>query len=313
MHPTYLALRRIAQFATRQHGLVSREQARRCGLSDRQIDLRLRTGQLVTHRPGILGMAGVPPSWEQTVHGAVLAAAPDGMACGPTAARLWPLHPCPPADSVHILTPSSARRTRRVGIVGHRSALVVAGDRSHRHGMAVTSPARTIVDCAGLLGPDRTGSALDDALRRSLVSLETVRQTAARLAVPGRKHRTVMAAVLSARLPGYDPGDSDLEVQALTRIHRAGLDVPVQQHPVDAGGRRLHIDLAYPSLMIGIELDGWEWHRHRTSFDRDRRRISWLTTAGWAMLVPTSATIDDLVPQLEILIPARRSAIRPSA
>ncbi len=302
------AHRRLARLTARQHGLFTRTQARECGLTDRQVDRRLRNGLYVPHRTGVLLVAGVPPSWEQSVQGAVLACGPEAMAAGPTAARVWDLSPRPSPQGIHVLTPTSAGRARRPGIVARRSSILVPADRSQRHGIDVTSPARTLADCARDLAADEVAAALDNGLRRNLLTLEAMRSTAARLMTPGRP-RTTLARVLALRLPGYDPGDSDLEVDALARIRRAGLPPPAQQHPVVVEGRTLHIDLAYPDLMIGIELDGWEWHRHRVSFDRDRRRLSWLAAGGWATLVPTSETIDDLVPQLRQLIPRRQALL----
>lgn len=304
--------RSVARLAAQQHGLFTRQQARDCGLTDRQIDGRLRSGQYLVHRRGVFVIAGVPPTWEQAVQSAVLASVAGSMAGGPTAAHVWAMKHRPPEQGIHILSPSDSGRARRAGIVPMRSTLLVPADRGRTKGIEVSSPARTLADCSGLMERDQLASAVDDALRRDLITVESLRATAARLMTPGRP-RTNLAHVISLRLPGYDPGDSDLEVAALARLRRAGFAVPAQQHPVLVEGRRLHIDLAYPDLMIGIELDGWEWHRHRTSFDRDRRRLSWLTAAGWAMLVPTSQTLGDLVPQLRMLVPRQQAVLRPPA
>lgn len=308
--PTSSAPSRLAKVAARQHGLFTRGQARWCGYTDHQVDRRLATGSFVALRPGVLGVAGAPATWEQSVMSAVLAAGEGAMASGATALRVWEVSPRPSHSTIHVLTPSEAKRARRPGITGHRTTIITTEDVRRRHGISVVSPARALVDCAGELGVDGLGAALDDALRRRLLTLEAMRATTARLMAPGRPHRRVTAEVLARRLPGYDPGDSDLEVEALTRIRRAGLPIPVQQHPVVVRGRRLHLDLAYPELEVAIELDGWEWHRHRTAFDRDRHRTSWLAADGWAVLVTTSETIDDLVPQLQALIPRRVEHLR---
>lgn len=312
MSPLDTPWTRLTRLAASRHGLVTRRQARWCGLTDDQIDHRLRSGELVTLRPGVLGVAGVPPSWEQTARSALLASGESAMLTGPSAAKNWKQTPRPEAQGIHVLTPTTEGRARRPGIIAQRSSLIVPADVGRHNGLKTTSPARTLVECSGALGAEATGEALDDAMRRDLVTLEGFRATATRLMVPGRPHRLVLGAVLARRLPGYDPGDSDLEVDAMARMRRAGLPVPAQQHPVVVEGRTLHIDLALPDLMIGIELEGWEWHRYRTSFDRDRRRLSWLAAGGWSMLVPTTETIGDLVPQLQLLIPRQRAILRPT-
>lgn len=304
------ALLRLAQVAAAQHGLVTRGQALDAGFTARQVDLRISLGSLVVVRRGVLALVGTPPTWLQAVLAARLAAGDDVLVSHATAARVLGLAHVPDAATIHLLTPGDARRSRLPGVTGHRSVLVVPADRGRHSRIDVTSPARTLVDCAADLGADRTGRALDDALRRELVSLEEFRATAARLVRPGRSGGRALRTVLSERLDGYDPGDSDLEVAAIRALVAAGLPCPVQQHPILVGGRVLHVDLAYPDLRIAIELDGWEWHRHRSAFDRDRRRLSWLAAAGWTVLVATSRSVStDLVPQVEAARAQRTRAL----
>jgi very-short-patch-repair endonuclease len=107
--------------------------------------------------------------------------------------------------------------------------------------------------------------------------------------VPRSFEQTVLAAVLAA---GYEPGDSDLEMRFVRAIVAGGLPEPVQQHRVTVGRRRYRIDLAYPELMIAVEIDGWEHHRTRTAFDHDRARANDLVVAGWQVLRFTSSMTD---------------------
>jgi len=64
------------------------------------------------------------------------------------------------------------------------------------------------------------------------------------------------------------------------------------------------LDLAYPELMIAIELDGWSVHRWRTAFDRDRSRKNRLEVHGWMVLQFTSKMPDD-----EIVDMTRRAIV----
>lgn len=41
-------------------------------------------------------------------------------------------------------------------------------------------------------------------------------------------------------------------------------------------------------MKLAIELDGWEFHRTRTSFDDDRARANLLVAHGWTLLRFTS-------------------------
>jgi hypothetical protein len=58
-------------------------------------------------------------------------------------------------------------------------------------------------------------------------------------------------------------------------------------------GRRVRIDLAYPEQRIAIELDGWDTHRFRSSFDADHARRDDLLVAEWSPLTFTSAMADE--------------------
>ena len=63
----------------------------------------------------------------------------------------------------------------------------------------------------------------------------------------------------------------------------AGLPRPVLQHPVELGGRRYRIDLAYPEQRVAIELDG-SVHLRRDVWEADHERQKALVLAGWTVL-----------------------------
>lgn len=111
--------------------------------------------------------------------------------------------------------------------------------------------------------------------------MESVRRCAGRLGpAPGRRMK-IVHTLLGERLSGYDPGDSDLETRVLRVLVEAGLPVPRQQFPVTVGPRRFKLDLAYPDLRIGVELDGWSTHGGFSAFHADRERDARLASAGW--------------------------------
>lgn len=114
-----------------------------------------------------------------------------------------------------------------------------------------------------------------------------------------------MRALLEERLPGFDPGESAQEAKLVRWIVSAGLPRPVQQHRVRIGSRTYRLDLAYPHLKIGIEYDGWDTHRPRSSFDADRERDNALRIAGWTTLHFTSRSVrSEVVRTVEAAIKA---------
>ena len=102
-------------------------------------------------------------------------------------------------------------------------------------------------------------------------------------------------AVLGARIPGYDPGDSDLETRALRALSAAGLPPPKQQHRIRIDGKPRRIDLAYPDLKIAIELDSYKYHggNNLTAFNDDRAKKNDLIVKGWAAPSFTESMSDE--------------------
>lgn len=59
-------------FFESQHGLITRKQALSSGMTARAIDWRLQTGEWSNERPCVHRLAGVPSSWEQRLHAAMI-------------------------------------------------------------------------------------------------------------------------------------------------------------------------------------------------------------------------------------------------
>jgi very-short-patch-repair endonuclease len=68
----------------------------------------------------------------------------------------------------------------------------------------------------------------------------------------------------------------------------AGLPAPVLEHPVTVAGTTWRLDLAWPALKVGVELQSVRWHLDRRSQLRDSRKSTALQTAGWLVLPVTS-------------------------
>ncbi len=152
----------------------------------------------------------------------------------------------------------------------------------------VTTPARTLCDLTWGTPPWTIERAVDDALRRKLVTLKQLERVFLDLANKGRRRSTVMRGILEARLPGFDPGDSDPEPKLVRWLVEAGLPRPKQQHRVRVGNRTYKLDLSYPSHKIAIEYDSWEFHGTRTAFDADPVRDMDLEDEDWRVLHFTS-------------------------
>lgn len=280
----------IVELAETQLGLVTRQQLLARGWTDAAIGSRVRRGRWRMLRPGVYVVGAPARSWDQQVLGACLAAGPDASASHRTAARLWGV--VPRSGGIE-LTVASRRRVRLARATVHRSVLLPAMDRTLLGPIPVTALSRTILDASAGQDVGVVGSWIDEAMRHRGLRLSDLRCCAARLAGPGRRDLRAAREALARRLPGYDPGDSDLELRALHALDRAGLPAPVQQHPVQLpSGSTVRLDLAYPARLVAIELDGWDVHGRRTAFDRDRARRNALTLLGWTVYQFTSTMSD---------------------
>jgi len=151
----------------------------------------------------------------------------------------------------------------------------------------VTTPARTLLDLAGVLDADELGRCTDEALRRRLLSLDELRRVFDRHSGAGRRRLAPVRAVLADRVPGYDPGANDWE-QRMDRLwDLLALPPAVRQHTVRVGGHRYRVDRAIPELKLAVEWVGKEFHSLEGRFVRDRLRISDLVQAGWDVIEVT--------------------------
>jgi hypothetical protein len=170
-------------------------------------------------------------------------------------------------------------------VKGHRTYQFDAADHAVHHGIPVTTVARTIIDLAGCISSYLLGRVIDEALRRRMVTLEEIRAALARIPRGGRRKIRPIEDLLRDRLPGYSPGDSELEKWAIGVLRGAGftdleLQIPVGAYFVDAG---------WSKLKVGIEPLGFDPHTTRSAFDHDAGRTTWLqVVAGWTLIFVTS-------------------------
>jgi len=277
-----------ARVACGQHGLLARAQLLGFGLSPGTIQRWLDAGRLEAVHPGVYRLAGAPPTWEQRVAAAVLAAGPGALASHRSGARIWAIHD---DDSVEISVPQR-RVVRLRGVVVHRSSDLEQAAVSRRRGIAVTNPMRTLVDLGSVLGAAAVEDALDRALEQRLVTVAGVETSLAALARRGRSGAGVLRAVLDGRALGRDRPDSLLEPRMANVLRAHGLPRPTFQHRVCDGGRLIgKVDFAYPDLRIALEVDGFGSHSSPRALQADLERQNRLVASGWTVLRFTWADV----------------------
>jgi very-short-patch-repair endonuclease len=263
--------RRVTALGERQHGVVTRVQLIEIGLTDQGIGRRVKDGRLWRVHQGVYAI-GRPTL---TLHGRFIAAV---LSCGPGAALshiaagvlLDLLEERGPR--IDVTVPRGGQRRRRGALIIHRAALPDA-DVTTKHGIPVTTLARTLVDLADVLPRRRLERVLDEAayLRLDVTDLQPR---------PGRRGSGTLAEALRRHDAGNTRTRSDLEERMLGLLHRFRLPAPEVNSSVEG----YTVDFLWREQGLIVETDGWAAHGTRSAFERDRRRDADLLAAGWRVL-----------------------------
>jgi hypothetical protein len=275
----------IARLAERYHGVVTRAQALRIGMSSRSIARRVELGAWERLHDGVYRLAGTPRNWEQTLLAACRAAGPGAVASHRAAAAVLSLPGG--GKQVEISVPES-RRVALAGVTVHRATRLERADRWLYDQIPVTSVARTVIDLAALLERDRLVALLDDVLARRLVPLPYLRSRLDALGCRGRKGAGALAGLLGERTALKCQPQSGFEWLLFRTLAAAGLPAPEPQYPVRLpGGRTAYLDFAYPLARLALEADSYLHHSSLTDWSLDRARNSDLVALGWRILAVT--------------------------
>jgi very-short-patch-repair endonuclease len=249
----------IGRLASASHGVVTREQLLRAGVSAGEIKHRLGAGALLREFPGVYRVGHRAPSREARYLAAVWACGLEALLMGRGAAHLLDVlkGPAPPPEVITL----TKRRIK--GITTHRSRRIDPQDATTWRGIPVTTPPRTLVDLAADLPPDALARACHEAGVRYGTTPAQVE------AVLERRPNSPGAANLRRILRGdVRVSLSKLESRFLKLLHNEGLPLPETNRP--AGGRR--VDCRWPEHHFTVELDGYRYHSSRHAWEQDRRR-----------------------------------------
>jgi hypothetical protein len=223
-----------------------------------------------------------------------------------SAALIWGCDVVGLTGLVHV-TQGTRPRSRRGDPVVRHHGILPDGHRAVAGGLPVTSLARTVVDCAASLRPDRGLVIADSALRLGLhpdaVGAVVDERTGTRGIATAR--RVVGLADARAASPG----------ETLTRwaLVTGGLPAPELQVEVPTRRGRVFLDIGWPALRVGVEFDGFV--KYSGAYGRtapeavfaEKQRQDAIEDEGWRLV---RVTWDDLSDPDALVSRVRRALSR---
>lgn len=305
--PTTPAVR-LAVDTRRRFGVYTRAHAHAAGVADSTLDRWITTGRCRVLLPGVMTAAEVPDSWELRAMAALLAVGGEVVMARQSAAHLHDLDlPDTLGEGLALLVHNRTFPTLPAGIRVHRTRRLLDEHVRRVGPFPTTSPARTLCDLAGLMGPTALRRSVAHAVRNDLADALDLRTVAGGLGrIRGKRNLMRVCDELS---PLEADCRSELESRFLRLVTRAGLEPTAMNHPVtDADGRQRFIDAVYLPHLVGIELDSKFAHGSRIDQNDDTARENAIVRTGWRPLLHTNWR--DVVDRPRLVIETIRAELR---
>jgi hypothetical protein len=270
---------RLAAVAAAQHGAFTLSQAREAGFTRAMVRHRRDQRRWLDLHPGVMAIAGAPPSWQRSLSAAALAR-PAGLVSHESAARLLRARFVEWTDEPTISTPRGGRLLERVTM--HRRTDLDRCGRELVSGFMTTDRATTLIDLAATTRPRRYERIVDDQLSSHRIAIAELVQRFDLMGVRGKPGIAQARAVIAARAGGLVVATSELEHLFRERIAPMLPVQPTYQFlppwRTEGIGR---VDVAFPAHRLLVELDGRRWHLRDEQWEIDHRRDQDALIHGW--------------------------------
>lgn len=245
--------------AAKQQGNITRQQLLGLGVDRYAIRYRLRVGRLHRVFRGVYSVGRPPLTPHEWAGAAVLAAGTGAALSHGSAMALWGFWRR--WDRPYEVTIVGDRRTK--GIRVHRSTTLRWRDVTRQLGVRVTTPAQTLLDMSPRLSDKSLKRNVNAALNSPWLTEDQLAETLARHPrAPGATRIANLIGLEGTRTrSGWEDGFPDF-----CRAH--GLPAPVMGVPLLG----YIVDALFPAERLIVELDGYQFHKGRISFESDRDR-----------------------------------------
>lgn len=208
-------------------------------------------------------------------------AGPDAYLSHRSAGGLWELDGVPQSDVIEITT---TRAGGRSGLRVHRTCRNRLGRSVIKEGLRVSDIDRTLLDLCARLPEWAAGNALDDALRRKLLTLDEARVRLEAEAARGRNGVARFRELLEMRDPDDEKVRSKFESKMLRILRPLGNGLVPDYKISVGGGRFFFADFAFPTHRLAVECHSVRWHHRQGNWSRDLERDRLLKLTGWRVI-----------------------------
>ena len=239
--------------------------------------------QQVTRRT--LRIASSPETFLARCQAVSLEVGAVGFLSGQTAARLHGLRGMR-TDRVEVTIPAGRRlKLPDWAGVGYTSWYSASDRDRGRDDLAVAAPTRMLFSLAATFNQYRFERAAEDAWHLALVSPREASDYLELHRCRGKNGVARMERWLERTLARNRPSQSGLELDLLAAIDRIGLPTPERQHPLTlVDGEVIHLDIAWPSVRLGVEPGASWWHGGDARQRLDQARDVACGEVGWQIL-----------------------------
>jgi very-short-patch-repair endonuclease len=271
----------LAAHLAASDGLVTTARAQALGVTPRQLEGLVARGELERMHRGVYRTTAAPITQRHRLLAGLMAAG-DGAVVSHRSAL--DAHGAPNFSCALVeLTKRSSSLPLHGGLVVHRSSTMLPVDVTRVDRMWMTTKERTAIDVCSVLPAPLVMLAVEHWLASRAMRLDDLHDAVQRLRpLPGA---AAMSRALEARELGNVVADSVAEQRLGDLLLRSGM--PAQHHVLvtTSTGFTYELDWAYPTSMLGLEMDGFGVHmRSVGAFDDDRFRRNELQNAGWQIL-----------------------------
>jgi REase_MTES_1575 len=272
-----------AGLAELQRGVVTRRQLRGLGMSAATVDHALATGRLHSIFRGAAAVGHAHLDRNAHLRAATLICGPGSVVSHGTAAHLLGLWEHPP-PKIDVIAPAEAGR-KHSDIRRRHAPLPDNRDRWVYDGVPCTSPARTIIDCAGgcrgASGERRLRRLVEQAAVAQVLNVPEVR---AILAKGPRRLGSPLLRLILEDWRDHEPSTrlrSTMEARMLPLLSRHGLPAPECNVWLRAGAKDYQVDFLWRARRLVVETDSAKFHDNPEARRRDDDRDRALPTAGY--------------------------------